>query len=102
MANNRMYLLHIPTGLAVYLGKRGSYGWCMGDQIEKNLGSNIALLYQVTDDMKCDYEGDQDDYVIALEDAEGATYGIDNWRHIKTRDDGLKEFEIKHANKDLS
>lgn len=27
MANNRMYLRHVPTGAAVYLGKRMGGGW---------------------------------------------------------------------------
>lgn len=31
MANNRMFLVHIPTGLAAPLGKRNSWGWYVPD-----------------------------------------------------------------------
>lgn len=74
MANNRMYLLHRPTGKAVYLGKRMGYGWY---GTPENVAERIEALFSIVEDGE--YEGSQDDFCIALENAKDATLATDAW-----------------------
>ena len=62
MANNRMCIVHKPTGYAVWLGKRMAVGWyCNAEDIQKELNDMYNLIEKE--------EGciNQDDFVIALE-----------------------------------
>lgn len=88
MANNRMFLVHVPTGLAVHLGKRMGWGWYMKDKTQQTMGDRMALLFQVLED-EHDYGGRQDDFAVALEDASGASLASDKWQCVEQRPDGL-------------
>ena len=88
MANNRMFLVHVPTGLAVPLGKSMGLGWYMSDETQQKIGSQIALLFQVLED-EHGYEGRHYDFAVALEDASGASLATDKWQYFKVREDGL-------------
>jgi hypothetical protein len=62
MANNRMYLLHRPSGMAVPLGKRMGLGW-----YESAAAFQIMKLFDWVEDKAAPNE--QDDFVIVMEDA---------------------------------
>lgn len=79
MANNRMFLVHIPTGLAVGLGKRMGWGWYLTDTLA--VGPHIEKLYTILKD-EFNYEGEQDAFRLMMETDPGWCYG-------PTRDDGL-------------
>ena len=82
MANNRMFLVHLPTGLAVFLGKRMGHGWYTTDRC-----TSAQILFDVLESQYF-YAG-QDDFAIALEDAIGATLALGEWKYGPKRDDGL-------------
>ena len=88
MADNRMFLVHLPTGLAVLLGKRLSWGWYMSDETQEKMGERVALLFEV---LKRDhfYADMQDDFSVALEDISGATLAAGSWQYGTPRDDDL-------------
>jgi len=74
MANNRLYLVHRPTNASVYLGKRMAHGW-YGAYPE--LGEKMAEFFEAAGDYL-----DQDDFVLALEDASGAPGATDRWKYV--------------------
>ena len=94
MPNNKMYLVHIPTGLAVSLGKRMGQGWYIKESASNELAKNIAKLYDVLDSSF--NVGAQDDFAIALEDADKSTLAIGNWKYGLLRDDGLTQLLINY------
>ena len=73
MANNRMFLVHRPTGYAVYLAKNMADGWY---DVPYNLNKNIEALFEFIYErrgeeqtaMACDWE----DFAIGMEDIERA------------------------------
>ena len=69
MANNRMYLVHKPSGLGVYLGKRMGYGWY---DAPEDLGVKMNDLFE-----ECIGEGNQDDFAIVMENAKGLPHVTD-------------------------
>ena len=84
-----MYLVHIPTGLAAPLGRRMGWGWYIRDEAKATLGNTVDLLFDVLE-REHDYGGGrQDDFAIALEDAEGASMATGNWQYGPSRDDEL-------------
>lgn len=86
MANNRMFLVHRPTGLAVYLGKRMGWGWY---DAPAHLAEQMTLLYAVLES-EYGYEGQQDAFQVAMESPESETEGIwSSWTTQTRRDDGL-------------
>ena len=86
--SNRMFLVHIPTGLAVFLGSRQEMGWGWHGGT-RNLP--IQKFYEVLEDMleTMDYKSAQDDFSIAMENASETSTAIDGWKYGKKRDDGL-------------
>ena len=86
MANNRMYLVHVPTGLAVFLGKRMGYGWYTTK--EERIGPLVQKLFDVLDQ---EHVERQDDFAVAMEDIGGATLAFACWRYGNDRDDGLTQ-----------
>ena len=79
MANNRMFLVHRPSGLAVFLGKRMGHKWYTTDR-----SISVQNLFDVLEN-----EDGRDDFAIALEDATGATLAIGEWEYGPHRDDEL-------------
>jgi hypothetical protein len=71
MANNRMYLIHRPSGTVLYLGKRLAFGW-HGPIAEVN------EFFDATERAE-DTQLTQDDFVLAMEDCEGAPCATDEW-----------------------
>ncbi len=90
MANNRMFLLHQPSGVAVYLGKRMATGWydtpkCVGDRI-KALFEQVELENVATDD-----------FCLAMEDASAAPMVVE-YRKISEADgNGLVKLEVNNG-----
>ena len=84
MANNIMFLVHRPTGLAVFLGKRMGGIWYMPTEIEEDAGVRIQKLFNVLKN-----ENGRDDFAIALEDTSRATLALGEWQYGPHRDDGL-------------
>ena len=70
-----MWLLHRPTGKAVFLGKRLAEGWYA---VPENLQQRIELLFKT---VELESPDKQDDFCIALEDAEGAELATDKWTY---------------------
>jgi len=63
MANNRMMLMHRPTGLAVFLGKNSGWSWCgTPDDIEEKL----AQLFERVE-RECENGDQMDDFCLAME-----------------------------------
>ena len=72
MANNRMFLVHVPSGLGVHLGKRMAYGWYGADQ---ELGERLNRFYAMLTERGLEEGGnveEQDAFALAMEDADGA------------------------------
>ena len=89
MANNRMFLVHIPSGLAIFLGKRMGHGWyTTTDGITVGGAVCIHKLFHAVEN-ETDYYNQQDDFAIALEDASGATLATGAWQYGPHRFDGL-------------
>lgn len=92
MANNRMFLVHVPTGLAAPLGSRLGWGWS-GPKTCASCG--LERLFEILRDGSVIYEGSQDDFAVALEDASGASLACGQWEYSETRPDGLLQFVMK-------
>ena len=76
MANNRMFLLHRPTGRAVYLGKRMAWGWY---DAPEDLGDRLQTLYDEIEEAN----ENQDDFCIAMEDITDAPLCFGDWKYDK-------------------
>lgn len=99
MANNRMFLVHVPTGLAVYLGRRMAWGW-YNHADNENIGPNIARLFRVLEEMNDSYAGRQDDFSVALEDVSGASSANGAWWYgPEKRQDGLWQLVMDRSQK---
>ncbi len=62
MANNRMFIMHKPSGKKVYIGKRMSHGW---HGVPDNIQEMITKLFEY---VEYDFIEDGDSFVICLED----------------------------------
>ena len=62
MANERIFLLHAPSGYYVPLGKRMAWGWY---NVPKDAAERIQRLYDLIDSQEA--QGDQDYIVVAFE-----------------------------------
>ena len=88
MANNRMFLLHRPTGRAVYLGKRMLHGWydappeltARMDRLFEDIGEDTAA---------------QDDFQIVMEDATHAPCASQDWQYANGGADKLRMIPIE-------
>lgn len=87
MADNRMFLVHKPTGLGVCLGKRMDWGWY-------NPPSESEMQH-FFDYLKTHPEGSQDDFVLLMEDC-GESSCIDEW-HYAGRVAGFHVFAFDAA-----
>lgn len=71
MANNRLFLMHKPTGLALYLGKRMGHEWYSNHDLPKE---TLNAFFD-----RCDI--DPDDFAVAMEDATAAPSATDAWEY---------------------
>lgn len=78
MANNRMFLVHRPTGLNVGLGKRMNSAWYTG----RDTGDIDRLHDAVDAALPIQLKWLRDDYVLAVEEGDGAPGCTDRWRVI--------------------
>jgi hypothetical protein len=69
MANNRLFLVHRPTGKYVELGKRMALGWYVRD----GLPEVLQELYDQTTDIDT-----QDDFCLCMESAENQPNCLNN------------------------
>jgi hypothetical protein len=72
MANNRMYLVHKPTGHAVYLGKRFLGGYY---DAPENLSKQVQKLFDLAEESKVE---SQDDFCVVFESKNDATCAMDS------------------------
>ena len=90
MANNRMFLVHRPTGIAVMLGKRYTGGWYVHTE---DISSRVQKLFDVADEE--DRTGLQDDYCIALESCKhGADMATDKFSYVETLEGGIWKLDL--------
>jgi hypothetical protein len=95
-----MFLVHVPTGLAVGLGKRMGWGWYTANA--ETIGPQIQLLY---DTLERDYAygGEQDNFALAMEDTSGEALAMGAWEYSsEKRADGLRQLVMKTPNAALS
>lgn len=81
MANNRLWLVHRPTGKSVFLGKRMALGWYLPQEDQQGpIGTKLQKMF---DDMDEAMDGGnallQDDFILAIEDPSGAPACTDDW-----------------------
>jgi hypothetical protein len=67
MANNRMYLLHRPSGAHLYLGKRMASGW-----YDAPRQFDIEDFYDKTEAHALGAHSGLDDFALVMEHADGA------------------------------
>jgi len=93
MADNRMFLVHVPTGLAVRLGKlTDPQEWKVAGEPEEHL--DILFWTLLT---KCQYEGALDDFAIALENTDHAPHAIEIEAYGEKRSDCLIHLVLKRG-----
>jgi len=85
MANNRMYLVHIPSGKAVFIAKRMSGGWY---ESQDNIKRDIDIFLN---SIKEDENETQDHICIAMENS-GCKYVLTDWS-FKKSEDGKLQFD---------
>ncbi|MBL4680848.1 MAG: hypothetical protein JKY88_09015 [Pseudomonadales bacterium] len=86
MANNRMFLIHKPSRIGAYIGKRMARGWY--DPPEQEY---IQKFYDYLED---NYFDSRDDLVLAMEDATDSTC-FDGWNYTGERTDGFVTFDYE-------
>ena len=87
MANNRMWLLHKPTGLAVMLGKRMAIGWYTHNDPDMNKFFDAVGA--------ADSEIQQDHFCLAMEDCREAPSCFNDWRYGPDPADGqVRKLEV--------
>ena len=64
MANNRMFLVHRPSGMAVFLAKRMGYGWY---SVPETIQDRLHTLFKMVEDHGCTSAVNQDDFCLAME-----------------------------------
>lgn len=84
MANNRMFLVHMPTKLGVMIGKRMGWGWYKAD------GDEIERFYDYLSDHP---KGSQDDFKLFMEDCSESSC-FDDWRYTQDEVEGFRVFKI--------
>ena len=83
MADNRMHLIHRPTGVGVMIGKRTGHGWSGGADQEE-----MARFYNYVAESE---EGGQDDFAMIMEDG---SESVTNWEYAGRTREGFKLFRI--------
>lgn len=81
MANNRLILLHRPTGYAVIIATRTGDGWSHSDTIYSRLDTFFQTLDRMPDSIL-----NQDRFALIIEDAEHAPGLSDDWHYDIERD----------------
>lgn len=93
MANNRMLLVHVPTGLAVHLGKRYAEDWYLHNS--DLVGTDLDKLYKVLNRDQDYKKGvSKDDFALIMEDTERAPKALGGWRYGPQRKDGLYNIQF--------
>jgi hypothetical protein len=85
MANNRMFLVHIPSKLGIYIGKRMGFGWY--DAPEK---PKLEAFY---DYLEQNPIGSQDDFTLIMESSEESRCTWD-WDKAKKHESGFLYFNL--------
>ena len=87
MADNRMYLVHRPTGLAVLLGKSLGWGW-YGEDVQ------VQRLYDALDQLGyCQHEN-INDFSLAMEDVSQTPMAKAILKYGDVRLDGLRRLTL--------
>jgi len=85
MANSRMYLVHRPSRVAVYLGKRMGWGWY---DTPPDLAAKIDRLFDRAES-ECTSSADGDDFCIVFEAHPQRLPELLAYRSVKDAGDGL-------------
>jgi hypothetical protein len=86
MSNNRLWLIHRPSGEAVCLGSRTAVQWGVRNPVA--LGNAVHAFFDRVNDHGEDWSG-RDDFVLALEDTERGAPGCVEIEGYSHTDDGL-------------
>ena len=92
-----MLLVHVPTGLAVHLGKRYAEGWYTNEA--NRIGNKLEKLYAVLA-LDSDYKKgiNEDDFALIMEVTERAPQALGGWRYGPLREDGLYQIQFPPFN----
>ena len=86
MANNRMFLIHKPSKIGIYFGKRMAAGWY--DAPEKDY---IERYYDYLED---NFFDTRDDLILAMEDCTDSTC-FEDWNYTGEKVDGFVVFNYE-------
>ena len=92
MANNRMLLVHVPTGLFICLGKRLTFGWYVPPNMD--IADNLEKLFNAVDNGS---PKEQDNFVLAMEDTEYAPGVLADWSYSGQQEKGLNKLVLHDA-----
>ena len=86
MANNRMWLLHRPSELAVLLGKRMAVGWYSPptEQRLTEFYEHLGKTYGAEN---------QDDFLLAMEDCSESSC-FNDWKYGGEKEEGFIKLQI--------
>lgn len=73
MANNRMFLVHVPTGKCVFLAKHMGEGWY---GVPDDIRDRIVRLFEETYPPE---HGHPEDFALAMEDSSAAPGAIETF-----------------------
>lgn len=80
MANNRMFLVHVPSGVAVCIATRMGYGWHVNDR--NRLAAKVQYWLDVILD-ELEDAAEQDDVALILEHSDRQSIEPGDWNYSK-------------------
>jgi len=83
MANNMLWLVHVPTGKAFCLGKRMASGWYIKGDIK---ATTLNAFYDDCFNDCQDSYMEQDDFALVIEDANIAPNCVELDRYTRNKD----------------
>jgi hypothetical protein len=94
MANNRLFLVYRPTGAAVLLGKRMGWGWYTKPGINEAIATLFYHIERIDiPDERRIYPA-QDDFVLCIEDGEGAPKCESAWQYTNEKIGNLRVLRL--------
>jgi hypothetical protein len=88
MANNRLWLVHRPTGKGVQLGKRMGWGWYNAADNER-----LQRLFDYIEDLGGPL-AEQDDFCLCIEDGTDAPTCDQGWVYGDVDENGLRNIKL--------
>ena len=90
MANNRLFLVHRPTGEAVFLGKRMCGGWYgVPDNVKERIEELFSRIANGS-------PGSQDDMVLAMEENDANSSMVcTRWKYVGSGGNPITYIDFK-------